>query len=66
MGMFGIIVMVIENELSSAGVYRKVSRFEKRKANSDAIDELTKVWKREKLGEKEREAPQCRKCPSST
>lgn len=24
MGMFGIIVMVIENELSSAGVYRKV------------------------------------------
>lgn len=25
MGMFGIIVMVIENELSSAGVYRKVS-----------------------------------------
>lgn len=27
MGMFGIIAMVIENELSSAGVYRKVSRF---------------------------------------
>lgn len=26
MGMFGIIVMVIENELSSAGVYGKVSR----------------------------------------
>jgi hypothetical protein len=26
MGMFGIIVMVIENELSSAGVYTKVSR----------------------------------------
>lgn len=26
MGMFGIIVMVIENELSSAGVYSKVSR----------------------------------------
>lgn len=25
MGMFGIIVMVTENELSSAGVYRKVS-----------------------------------------
>ena len=25
MGMFGIIVMVIENELSSAGVYGKVS-----------------------------------------
>lgn len=25
MGMFGIIIMVIENELSSAGVYRKVS-----------------------------------------
>lgn len=25
MGMFGIIVMVIENELSSAGVYNKVS-----------------------------------------
>lgn len=25
MGMFGIIVMVIENELSSAGVYTKVS-----------------------------------------
>jgi potassium intermediate/small conductance calcium-activated channel subfamily N member 3 len=25
MGMFGIIVMVIENELSSAGVYEKVS-----------------------------------------
>lgn len=25
MGMFGIIVMVIENELSSAGVYRKVN-----------------------------------------
>lgn len=25
MGMFGIIVMVIENELSSAGVYAKVS-----------------------------------------
>ena len=25
MGMFGIIVMVIENELSSAGVYDKVS-----------------------------------------
>lgn len=24
MGMFGIVVMVIENELSSAGVYRKV------------------------------------------
>ena len=24
MGMFGIIVMVIENELSSAGVYGKV------------------------------------------
>lgn len=27
MGMFGIIVMVIENELSSAGVYTKVSTF---------------------------------------
>ena len=27
MGMFGIIIMVIENELSSAGVYTKVSRF---------------------------------------
>lgn len=27
MGMFGIIVMVIENELSSAGVYTKVSNF---------------------------------------
>lgn len=27
MGMFGIIVMVIENELSSAGVYTKVSIF---------------------------------------
>lgn len=27
MGMFGIIVMVIENELSSAGVYTKVSQF---------------------------------------
>lgn len=27
MGMFGIIVMVIENELSSAGVYTKVSRW---------------------------------------
>ena len=26
MGMFGIIVMVIENELSSAGVYTKVSQ----------------------------------------
>lgn len=26
MGMFGIIVMVIENELSSAGVYSKVRR----------------------------------------
>lgn len=26
MGMFGIIIMVIENELSSAGVYNKVSR----------------------------------------
>lgn len=26
MGMFGIIVMVIENELSSAGVYRKVRK----------------------------------------
>jgi hypothetical protein len=26
MGMFGIIVMVIENELSSAGVYNKVKR----------------------------------------
>lgn len=26
MGMFGIIVMVIENELSSANVYTKVSR----------------------------------------
>ncbi|KAK9506668.1 hypothetical protein O3M35_008560 [Rhynocoris fuscipes] len=25
MGMFGIIIMVIENELSSAGVYTKVS-----------------------------------------
>ena len=25
MGMFGIIMMVIENELSSAGVYNKVS-----------------------------------------
>ena len=25
MGMFGIIIMVIENELSSAGVYNKVS-----------------------------------------
>ena len=25
MGMFGIVVMVIENELSSAGVYTKVS-----------------------------------------
>ena len=25
MGMFGIIVMVLENELSSAGVYTKVS-----------------------------------------
>lgn len=25
MGMFGIIVMVVENELSSAGVYEKVS-----------------------------------------
>jgi hypothetical protein len=24
MGMFGIIIMVIENELSSAGVYTKV------------------------------------------
>jgi Calcium-activated SK potassium channel len=28
MGMFGIIVMVIENELSSAGVYEKVSEDE--------------------------------------
>lgn len=27
MGMFGIIVMVIENELSSAEVYTKVDRF---------------------------------------
>lgn len=27
MGMFGIIVMVVENELSSAGVYTKVSTF---------------------------------------
>jgi Calcium-activated SK potassium channel len=27
MGMFGIIVMVIENELSSAGVYTKVSHY---------------------------------------
>lgn len=27
MGMFGIVVMVIENELSSAGVYRKVRVF---------------------------------------
>lgn len=27
MGMFGIIVMVIENELSSAGVYRKVNMY---------------------------------------
>ena len=26
MGMFGIIVMVLENELSSAGVYTKVSQ----------------------------------------
>lgn len=26
MGMFGIVVMVIENELSSAGVYGKVRR----------------------------------------
>lgn len=26
MGMFGIIVMVIENELSSAGVYTKVTK----------------------------------------
>ena len=26
-GMFGIIIMVIENELASAGVYTKVSRF---------------------------------------
>ena len=25
MGMFGIIIMVIENELSSAGVYNKVN-----------------------------------------
>lgn len=30
MGMFGIIVMVIENELSSAGVYEKVSRYKKK------------------------------------
>ena len=28
MGMFGIIMMVIENELSSAGVYNKVSSME--------------------------------------
>ena len=28
MGMFGIIIMVIENELSSAGVYNKVSQAE--------------------------------------
>lgn len=27
MGMFGIVVMVIENELSSAGVYKKVRVF---------------------------------------
>ena len=27
MGMFGIIVMVLENELSSAGVYTKVSEW---------------------------------------
>lgn len=26
MGMFGIIIMVIENELASAGVYSKVSK----------------------------------------
>lgn len=30
MGMFGIIVMVVENELSSAGVYEKVSSFDRR------------------------------------
>lgn len=33
MGMFGIIVMVIENELSSAGVYEKVSRWKKKNFN---------------------------------
>jgi potassium intermediate/small conductance calcium-activated channel subfamily N member 3 len=31
MGMFGIIVMVIENELSSAGVYGKVSWYKNKR-----------------------------------
>lgn len=31
MGMFGIIIMVIENELSSAGVYTKVNKIKTNK-----------------------------------
>ena len=38
MGMFGIIVMVIENELSSAGVYTKVSYFHTHKREIDDDD----------------------------
>ena len=45
MGMFGIIIMVIENELSSAGVYNKVSRvgdtrlvLSKSKIGSEVVD----------------------------
>lgn len=36
MGMFGIIIMVIENELSSAGVYSKVSLRRKATARASA------------------------------
>ena len=41
MGMFGIIVMVIENELSSAGVYGKVSIF----IHYICIENLNKIVK---------------------
>ena len=37
MGMFGIIVMVLENELSSAGVYTKVSERASQTAKNDTV-----------------------------
>lgn len=45
MGMFGIIIMVIENELSSAGIYNKVSMCASggRRSTSRRIDPSSRV-----------------------
>jgi hypothetical protein len=46
MGMFGIIVMVIENELSSAGVYTKVSPDVGRRRRRGRLQRRRRRWPR--------------------